>query len=74
MQVLSLNGQWELSDAGQETRVLAEVPGSVYGDLLWAGVIPDPFWRDNEMKVLPLMERDWSYSRRFMVPEPMLTK
>ena len=72
MQIISLNGKWTLEEAGQGGEIPAVVPGSVYGDLLKAGRIPDPFWRDNEMKVLPLMERDWRYSRRFDVPARML--
>ena len=72
MQIISLNGKWTLEEAGQAGEIPAEVPGSVYGDLLKAGRIPDPFWRDNEVKVLPLMERDWRYSRRFDVPARML--
>ena len=49
MKIQSLNGAWRLSIPGSafpETE--ATVPGSVYHDLLTAGLIPDPFWRDNE--------------------------
>ena len=38
------------------------MPGSVYGTLLENALIPDPYYRDNELLVLPLMENDFVYS------------
>ncbi len=69
----SLNGPWTLdcADAGL-TGVPARVPGSVYGDLLAAGRIPDPFYRDNELAALKLMDFDWTYSRTFSVDPALL--
>ncbi|MBQ4514317.1 MAG: glycoside hydrolase family 2 protein [Anaerolineaceae bacterium] len=74
MKFFSLNGKWQLQSDWLDSSIKAEVPGSVYSDLLNTGKIPDPFWRDNEMKVLPLMEHDYSYSRSFTVPNDILTK
>ena len=65
MQILSLNGNWHLETIGGAEQIPAKVPGSVYSGLLTAGKIPDPFFRDNEMKVLPLMEHDYRYTRKF---------
>ncbi len=47
--------------ASEETWYPATVPGSVYGDLLDNGVIEDPYWRDNELKALELMNEDFEY-------------
>ena len=74
MQTLSLNGTWQLKSDWLDKDLRASVPGSVYGDLLKAGKMPDPFWRDNEMKVLPLMEHDYQYRRSFILPKEMLSK
>ena len=74
MEILSLNGKWQFESEWLESPVNAAVPGSVYSDLLTAGRIPDPFWGDNEMKVLPLMEYDYSYTRRFSVSDEFLAK
>ena len=52
MQKLTLNGEWTLQVSGWDHAVAAAVPGSVYHDLLTAGEIPDPFWRDNETEAL----------------------
>jgi beta-mannosidase len=39
----------------------ARVPGAVYGDLLDAGVIPDPFRDDHERDVAWVSRTDWRY-------------
>ena len=73
MKQLSLNGPWTLDIPGSAfTAVPAEVPGSVYHDLLAAGRIPDPFYRDNETEALKLMEYDFHYSRAFQVDGELL--
>jgi len=43
----------------------AQVPGTIHTDLLANGLIPDPFWRDNEMKLQWVGERNWSYKNIF---------
>ena len=75
MQILSLNGIWHLESDNPDLKpISAAVPGTVYTALLNAGEIPDPFWRDNEMQVLPLMENTYSFSRRFDISDDMLRK
>ena len=59
MKILSLNGKRQFTSDWIESPLEASVPGSVYNDLLNAGKIPDPFWGDNEMIILPLMEHDY---------------
>ena len=69
----SLGGAWRLSIPGSGfPETAANVPGSVYHDLLAAGLIPDPFWRDNENEALKLMEHDFVYSRSFPVSAELL--
>jgi beta-mannosidase len=60
-----LNGKWELNMAGEDRMIPARVPGSGYLDLLEAGLMEDPFYRDNEDRALKLMENDFTYSRAF---------
>ena len=68
----SLNGIWNLHIIGRDAQLLpkegieAEVPGTVYGALLAKGLIPDPYYRDNELKVLPLMENDFCFTTEFL--------
>lgn len=67
----TLNGIWSLEIIGKDRELIpgekmqAKVPGTVYGALLEKGLIPDPFYRDNELKVLPVMENDFAYSTTF---------
>ena len=73
MQVLSLNGPWKLSiPESSFPQVDAVVPGSVYHDLYTAKLIPDPFYRDNEVEALKLMENTFVYSRCFQVSPALL--
>ena len=74
MKQLSLCGPWTLDIPGSAFQsVPAQVPGSVYHDLLSAERIPDPFYRDNETQALALMEHDFRYSRTFSVDAGLLS-
>lgn len=72
-----LDGTWNLKITGRDAGLLpregieAAVPGSVYGALLEKGLIEDPYYRDNELKVLPLMENDFVYETCFQVTEEL---
>ncbi|MDD4797122.1 MAG: hypothetical protein PHO66_05085, partial [Eubacteriales bacterium] len=68
----SLNGPWQMQIAGDAVSYPAQVPGSVYADLLRSDAMEDPFYRDNEMTALALMENDFCYTRRFIVEDALL--
>ena len=69
----TLNGAWTLRQNGTAQITPASVPGSVYADLMAAGSMEDPFWRDNEMAALKLMENDFTYTRQFPVSKALLS-
>ena len=69
---LSLTGDWQVSQAGKDDWIPATVPGGIYTDLLAAGKIPDPFYRDNEKSVQWVGDSDWIYRRTFDVPDDVL--
>jgi len=75
----SLNGAWKLHIIGKDAHLLpeggmeAEVPGTVYGALLAKNLIPDPYYRDNELKVLPLMDNDFCFMTEFFVDGRLLS-
>ncbi|MCL2011078.1 MAG: hypothetical protein FWG71_11130, partial [Synergistaceae bacterium] len=50
--------------------IAARVPGSVYSALLENGLMPDPFWRDNELDALKIMEHDFIFTHSFDVELP----
>ena len=68
MKRFDLNGAWSLS-VGGKAPVQGQIPGSVYSILLENGKMEDPFWGDNELTALKLMENDFTFTRTFTVPE-----
>ena len=69
MEQIYLREHWQLRDTSGEEWLETTVPGSVYPTYLEHGRMEDPFYRDNELKALPLMEHDYEYRTRFDVPE-----
>jgi beta-mannosidase len=67
-QILDLGGEWALRQAGKKEMIKATVPGTVHTDLLAAGIIPDPYYRDNENRLQWIGKTDWIYQRDFDIP------
>lgn len=72
MQLQDLGGSWQMRRVGGDAWLPAQVPGSVYGDLLRGGLIPDPFFGRNEADVLRLSDFDYEYRRTFSVSRETL--
>ncbi len=68
MKKFDLNGIWRLQGGGFDTE--GTVPGSVYSFLLDKGLMEDPFYRDNELKALALMDEEYSFSKVFDYTTP----
>ncbi|MBP1555858.1 MAG: glycoside hydrolase family 2 protein, partial [Oscillospiraceae bacterium] len=74
MKKVSLNGAWTLCVSDTEFQnVAATVPGSVYNDLLNAGLMEDPFKGANENEALKIMDHDFTYERSFEVDADLLS-
>lgn len=71
---LTLNGQWKFRQIGNENWFEAEVPGSVFHDLLATGKIEDPFYRENEYKAREIASRDYEYFKEFSADSELLDK
>jgi beta-mannosidase len=56
---------WSLEQAGQSEKLPAQVPGDHYSDLLRAGKIPDPYYRDNNQAVQWAAQTGWIYRSTF---------
>ena len=71
MTVLHLRDNWTLTVLGENvynipnTPIDTKVPSTVYGTLLEKGLMPDPYYRDNELKATRLMENDFAYETTF---------
>ena len=72
MKQLLLHENWRMARCGTSDYLPAKVPGSVYGDLLANGRMEDPYYRDNELKALKIIEDDFEYIANFDVPKEML--
>jgi beta-mannosidase len=71
---LPLNGAWQAVRVGSDDWIPAQVPGCIHTDLLAAGKIPDPFYRDNEKSVQWIGETDWVFRRTFQVADGLLAR
>ena len=70
MRWYDLGGVWEMR-VGDNEPVRGSVPGSVYSILLENGLMEDPYYGDNELKALELMENDFLFRRTFAYPEEL---
>jgi beta-mannosidase len=81
---LNLDGPWKLallSDGPEKSidkktidqkSIDAEVPGSVLDAWIKAGIVPDPYYGENEKQITPLFSNDFEYSRAFSVSAELL--
>ena len=65
MRKIEIKNNWILRQLGSDENIKASIPGSVYADLLNAGKMDDPFWKDNEEEALKLMDYDYEYCTSF---------
>ena len=63
MKRISLNGTWFMKGAGYEC--IGNIPGSVYSFLLDNELMEDPYFRQNELEALKLLENEFTFSRKF---------
>ena len=69
----SLNGKW-LLDCQFGTNLKVNVPGSIYNDLYKYKFIEHPYYRNNEEKMLDVMNYDYTYHRSFKISDKDLKK
>ena len=69
---LDLGGAWECARIDTGETFPAQVPGCVHTDLLAAGKIEEPFYRDNEDRLQWIGEIAWRYTRTIEVSAALL--
>ncbi len=67
----TLHSGWQFRKAGTSDWHDARVPGNVFLDLMAAGLIEDPFWRENEKDVQWVGYEDWEYRTLFRCPDEL---
>ena len=65
-----LNDSWTMLDG--DSRYPCSVPCSAMQVLYREGVIPDPYYRENEWISTPVSERDFAFERTFVPEEDLL--
>lgn len=74
MEKVRIDSGWRMRSLEEKEFVTAKVPGSVYQAYLDNGKMEDPYYRDNELKALKLMEQDFEYVTEFEVPENVINR
>lgn len=69
--VQQLDQGWKLHATKFTPEIPVAVPGLVHTDLFSAGLIPDPFYGDNEKDLQWIGDESWTYSLKFL-PEKQL--
>lgn len=78
MKRYDLNGSWELKVLGEnvyhipEEYVEAKVPGTVFGTFVENGMMPDPYYRENELEAVKLADNDFEYRKCFALHDEQL--
>lgn len=73
-QNVELKNNWKYREEKTQQWFPATIPGEIHTDLLNNKFIPDPFYRDNEKKLLWIERKNWEYATTFKVSETILKK
>ncbi len=74
MKTYLLNGEWQMTRVSTGERYSVNVPSDNFAQLLELGVIPDPYYKDNEKLVEYIGREDWLYERTFILCEADLNR
>ncbi len=66
--MIALRGNWRLVHPERKIDVPANVPGSVFEELINHGIIPDPFYGMHENEMSWIYEAEWEYYVEFDLP------
>jgi len=63
MKKIALSSKWQMKGNGYD--IFGTIPGSVYSFLLENNLVGDPYYRNNELQFLELMEHTYEFSNEF---------
>lgn len=72
--VISLTSNWYVNKNNSSELYPAQVPGSIYGDLLRNKLISDPYIGANEKNVAWVAQEEWNYIDTFLLSEEQLSR
>src|SRR6056297_1086823 len=67
MRTLSLTKNWQLEGLRDGSRVPVTIPGDTFSALYEAGLIPDPYYNQNEFEVQWVGRKEWIFRSDFEV-------
>lgn len=67
----SLGGHWTAVNANKSIKISADVPGGIYTDLKRNGLIGEPYYGFNDVRYEWVGKENWTFSRRFDVPDDL---
>lgn len=73
MKKTSLGGKWRLEADKAGYSIEADIPGTDFGNLIKAGVIPSPLVSGDEKEALRIAENSFTFSRRFNIDNEILS-
>ncbi|MDK2951252.1 MAG: beta-mannosidase [Kosmotogales bacterium] len=71
---ISLNGKWKLINKERNINLEADVPGSVFYELIKGNFIEDPFYGTNEEGVKWVYLDKWLYEKSFSLNDVQMSK
>ncbi len=72
MQIIEITGNWKVKEPAKKDSIPAGVPGCIHTDLLAAGQIAEPFYRDNERGLQWIENKNWLYFTSFHIDRKLL--
>lgn len=73
MERISLNGKWQITASDTKEQFMGDVPGSLMCAILDAGLMDDPYYRDNDKIAREWMLKDYDYERELELTEDFLS-
>ncbi|AFH61832.2 glycoside hydrolase [Paenibacillus mucilaginosus K02] len=70
--IRDFSGTWQMRRRNEDTWMEAQVPGSVFADLMRSGRMGDPFFRDGVEQAKELARHEYEYKRSFTADEELL--
>ena len=71
---IDLNGKWQLINQNKGINIEADVPGSVFYELIKNKIIDDPFYGQNEEEMKWVYHDNWLYKKVFILDKDYLRK
>lgn len=65
--VQSLNGEWTVSSNWLDEKISVNIPDSVYGALMDAGKLADPYYGENQYKTTGLSDKEYVFEKNFEI-------